>query len=103
MAQREGSYAVGPAQEHLVERVVTDNSCRVRDILSSPRSRGWRGSPTTPGWPKTWEPDRLDLVEIAMSCEERFDIDIRTTSRSGWRPAATAVRFVQAQVTDQAP
>ena len=43
--------------------------------------------------------DRLDLVEIAMSCEERFDIDIPNHVATGLATVGDAVRFVQAQVT----
>ena len=43
--------------------------------------------------------DRLDLVEIAMSCEERFDIDIPNRVATRLATVGDAVRFVQAQVT----
>ena len=43
--------------------------------------------------------DRLDLVEIAMSCEERFDIDIPNHVATGLATVGDAVRFIQAQVT----
>jgi len=43
--------------------------------------------------------DRLDLVEIAMSCEERFDIDIPNDVATGLATVGDAVRFVQAQLT----
>jgi acyl carrier protein len=42
--------------------------------------------------------DRLDLVEIAMSCEERFDVDIPNHVAIGLATVCDAVRFVQAQV-----
>jgi acyl carrier protein len=42
--------------------------------------------------------DRLDLVEIAMSCEERFDVDIPNHAAIGLATVGDAVRFVQAQV-----
>ena len=42
--------------------------------------------------------DRLDLVEIAMSCEERFDVDIPNHVAIGLATVGDAVRFVQAQV-----
>lgn len=42
--------------------------------------------------------DRLDLVEIAMSCEERFDIDIPNHVATGLATVGDAVRFIQAQV-----
>ena len=42
--------------------------------------------------------DRLDLVEIAMSCEERFDVDIPNHVAAGLATVGDAVRFVQAQL-----
>ena len=42
--------------------------------------------------------DRLDLVEIAMSCEERFDIDIPNHVATLLATVGDAVRFIQAQV-----
>ena len=42
--------------------------------------------------------DRLDLVEIAMSCEERFDIDIPNHIATTLATVGDAVRFIQAQV-----
>ena len=43
--------------------------------------------------------DRLDLVEIAMSCEERFDIDIPNHVATTLATVGDAVRFIQAKVT----
>ena len=42
--------------------------------------------------------DRLDLVEIAMSCEERFDIDVPNQVATRLATVGDAVRFIQAQV-----
>ena len=42
--------------------------------------------------------DRLDLVEIAMSCEERFDIDIPNRVATRFATVGEAVRFVEAEV-----
>src|SRR3981081_3799553 len=39
--------------------------------------------------------DRLDLVEIAMSCEERFDIDIPNHVATGLATVGDAVGFVE--------
>src|SRR5258707_4242676 len=44
--------------------------------------------------------DRLDLVEIAMSCEERFEIDIPNHVATGLATVGDAVGFVQAQLTE---
>ena len=46
--------------------------------------------------------DRLDLVEIAMSCEETFDIDIPNDVATRLVTVGEAVRFVQAQATGSA-
>ena len=43
--------------------------------------------------------DRLDLVEIAMSCEERFEVDIPNHVATNLATVGDAVRLVQAQVT----
>src|SRR5258708_40235752 len=42
--------------------------------------------------------DRLDLVEIAMSCEERFDIDIPNHVATSLATVGDAVRFVEAEL-----
>src|SRR3979490_3590808 len=44
--------------------------------------------------------DRLDLVEIAMSCEERFDIDIPNHVATGLATVGEAIGFVQAQLAE---
>jgi acyl carrier protein len=46
--------------------------------------------------------DRLDLVEIAMSCEERFNIDIPNRVATRLATVGDAVRFVEAQVAGAA-
>ena len=43
--------------------------------------------------------DRLDLVEIAMSCEERFEVDIPNHVATSLATVGDAVRLVEAQVT----
>ncbi|WP_422003129.1 acyl carrier protein [Reyranella sp.] len=42
--------------------------------------------------------DSLDLVEIVMSCEERFDIEIPTRATAGLVTVGDAVRFIDAQL-----
>ena len=46
--------------------------------------------------------DRLDLVEIAMSCEERFDIDIPNRVATSLATVGDAVRFVEAELAGAA-
>ena len=42
--------------------------------------------------------DSLDLVEIVMSCEERFDIEIPNQRTSEFKTVAEAVRFIAGKV-----
>jgi len=46
--------------------------------------------------------DRLDLVEIAMTCEERFDIDIPNRVATRFATVGDAVRFVEAELAGSA-
>jgi acyl carrier protein len=42
--------------------------------------------------------DRLDIVEVAMSCEERFGIDIPNRVAETFVTVGDAVRFIAAQL-----
>ena len=42
--------------------------------------------------------DSLDMVEIVMSCEERFDIDIPNRVATSLATVGDAVRFVEAEL-----
>ncbi len=42
--------------------------------------------------------DSLDLVEIVMSCEERFDVVIPNRGASRLTTVGDAVRFIEAQI-----
>ena len=42
--------------------------------------------------------DRLDIVEVAMSCEERFGIDIPNRVAETFVTVGDAVRFIEAQL-----
>ena len=44
--------------------------------------------------------DSLDMVEIVMSCEERFDIDIPNHVATGLATVSDAVGFVQARLAE---
>jgi acyl carrier protein len=46
--------------------------------------------------------DSLDRVEIVMSCEERFDIEIPNQSADRFGTVGEAVRFLEAQVASAA-
>ena len=43
--------------------------------------------------------DSLDRVEIVMSCEERFDIEIPNQVATTLRSVGDVIRFVEAQAT----
>ena len=40
--------------------------------------------------------DSLDRVEIVMSCEERFDIEVPTQAATGLRTVGDIIRFAEA-------
>jgi acyl carrier protein len=42
--------------------------------------------------------DSLDVIEIVMSCEERFGVEIPNRAATGLATVADAVRCVEAQV-----
>jgi acyl carrier protein len=44
--------------------------------------------------------DSLDAVEIFMSCEERFDIDIPNRVAADLVTVADAVRFIESELAD---
>jgi acyl carrier protein len=46
--------------------------------------------------------DSLDMVEIVMSCEERFDIDIPNRVATSLATVGDAVRFVEAELAGTA-
>jgi len=83
----------------VVERVVTDIAAEVRDILVFHLGAEEARLTDDARLAEDLGADRLDLVEIAMSCEERFDIDIPNQVAIGLATVGDAVRFVQAQVT----
>ena len=45
--------------------------------------------------------DSLDAVEIFMSCEERFDIEIPNHAATKLVTVGDAVRFIEAQLAEQ--
>ena len=82
----------------MVDRVVTDIAAEVRDILVFHLGAEDARLTDDARLAEDLGADRLDLVEIAMSCEERFDIDIPNQVAIGLATVGEAVRFVQAQV-----
>jgi acyl carrier protein len=85
-----------------VERAVTDIAAEVRDILVFHLGAEEVLLTDDAKLAEDLGADRLDLVEIAMSCEERFDIDIPNHVASTLATVGDAVRFIQAQVTGTA-
>jgi acyl carrier protein len=46
--------------------------------------------------------DSLDAVEIFMSCEERFDIEIPNHAAKNLATVGDAIRFIEAQLAEPA-
>jgi acyl carrier protein len=82
----------------VVERVVTDIAAEVRDILVFHLGAEEVRLTDDARLAEDLGADRLDLVEIAMSCEERFDVDIPNHVATRLATVGDAVRFIQAQV-----
>jgi acyl carrier protein len=78
--------------------VVTDIAAEVRDILVFHLGAEEGQLADDARLAEDLGADRLDLVEIAMSCEERFDIDIPNHIATTLATVGDAVRFIQAQV-----
>jgi acyl carrier protein len=89
-----------PPGKHLVERVVTDIAAEIRDILVFHLGAEEARLTDEARLAEDLGADRLDLVEIAMSCEERFDIEIPNHIATSLASVGDAVRFVRAQVTE---
>jgi acyl carrier protein len=82
----------------VVERVVADIAAEVRDILVFHLGAEEGRLMDDARLAEDLGADRLDLVEIAMSCEERFDIDIPNHVATRLATVGDAVRFIQARV-----
>ena len=80
------------------ERLVTDIAAEIKDILVFHLGAEEGLLTDDARLVDDLGADRLDLVEIAMSCEERFDVDIPNHVAIGLATVGDAVRFVQAQV-----
>jgi len=82
-----------------VERVVTDIAAEVRDILVFHLGAEEARLTDDARLAEDLGADRLDLVEIAMSCEERFDVDIPNHVATSVATVSDAVRVVEQQIT----
>lgn len=78
--------------------MVTDIAAEVRDILVFHLGAEEGRLKNDARLAKDLGADRLDLVEIAMSCEERFDIDIPNHIATRLATVGDAVRFIKAQL-----
>ena len=81
-----------------MERMATDIAAEVRDILVFHLGVEEARLTDDARLAEDLGADRLDLVEIAMTCEETFDIDIPNDVATRLATVGEAVRFVQAQV-----
>ena len=82
-----------------MERLVTDIAAEVRDILVFHLGAEEARLTEDARLAEDLGADRLDLVEIAMSCEERFEVDIPNHVATSLATVGDAVRLVEAQVT----
>ena len=85
------------------ERVVTDIAADVRDILVF--HLGVEEARLTDDARLTRDlgADSLDVVEIVMSCEERFDIDIPNRAATRLVTVGDAIRLIESQVAVAGP
>jgi len=80
-----------------VERAVSDVGSQVRDILAFHLGvDGSRLADTTRF--EDLGADSLDVIEIVMSCEERFGVEIPNREATGLATVGDAVRCVETQV-----
>lgn len=79
------------------ERVVSNIDSEVREILAF--HLGIDGSQLADDTRfEDLGADSLDVVEIVMSCEERFDVEIPNREATGLATVGDAVRCVMAQI-----
>jgi acyl carrier protein len=85
--------------QHFGVRVVSDVASEFREILVF--HLGVEPARLTDGarLKEDLGADSLDRVEIVMSCEERFDIEIPNQSADQFTTVGEAIRFLEAQVT----
>lgn len=80
------------------ERVVVDIAAEVRDILVFHLGSEEALLDDDARLVEDLGADRLDLVEVAMSCEERFGIDIPNRVAETFVTVGDALRFIEAQL-----
>jgi acyl carrier protein len=90
------------AEWSLLECVVSDIAAELRDILVFHLGAEEMRLADDARLAEDLGADRLDLVEIAMSCEERFDIDIPNRVATRFATVGEAVRFVEAELAGSA-
>lgn len=98
--RHEGCVQFG-LQRLLGVRTMTDIAAEIRDILVF--HLGVEEARLTDGTRlEDLGADSLDLVEIVMSCEEKFDIEIPNPVATRFTTVGDAVRFVEAELAMRA-
>jgi acyl carrier protein len=80
--------------------VVTDIAAEVRDILVFHLGLDKTAITENARFVDDLGADSLDIVEVVMSCEERFHIDIPTKVATGFVTVGDAVGFIRAQLAE---
>ncbi len=82
------------------ERVVTDIGAEVRDILVFHLGIDESRLVESARLQQDLGADSLDLVEILMSCEERFGVEIPNRAAESLATVGDAIRCVEAQLAE---
>ena len=85
-----------------MERMVTDVTAAVKDILVLHLGIEPFRIRENSRLAEDLGADSLDAVEIFMSCEERFDIEIPNHAAKGLATVGDAVGFIEAQLAEPA-
>jgi acyl carrier protein len=80
------------------ERTVSDVSAEVRDILAFHLGAEEQRLTDDTRLHEDLGADSLDVVEIVMSCEERFGVEIPNRAATTLSTVGDAVRCVEAQI-----
>lgn len=92
------SHVHGPVGAPAWERVVTDIAAAVTDILVFHLGIDKARLTDDARLAEDLGADSLDVVEIVMSCEERFAIDIPNHVATRLATVGDAVRFIEAEM-----
>ena len=86
-----------------MERAVSDIGAEVRDILSLHLGADASCLTDDTRLHEDLGADSLDVVEIVMSCEERFGVEIPNRAATGLTTVGDAIRCVQAEIAAARP